>query len=132
MTSIEFLKIAPLIYFKYAPLRWNLTRQEYQLTTRNRRTSDKTSTRHFDENFPAGSVRFGCDILSAMKKSLHPPHVVENDDVVPNAAFPFCKYDGSDDDGVHVDAYGERFCNAFQVRIPLQIHYFSQHQMILF
>ena len=50
-----------------------------------------------------------------MQKSLHPPHVVDNGNIVPNAAFPFCKYDGDDEDGVLVGEYGDRFCNAFQV-----------------
>ncbi len=83
--------------------------------SRTRRTSDVPSGRQFDENFPAGSIKFGPDILSTMKKSLHPPHVVENGRIVPNAVFPFCKYDGDDDDGVLVEDYGDRYCNAFQV-----------------
>jgi hypothetical protein len=36
--------------------------------------------------------------------------------IVPNAAFPFCKYDGNDNDGTLLKEYGDRYCNAFQVQ----------------
>jgi len=55
-----------------------------------------------------------------MRKSLHPPHLIEKnlfdkDEIIPNAAFPFCKYDGDDEDGTLLPEYGDRYCNAFQV-----------------
>ena len=72
------------------------------------------------DNFPAGSVRFGPELLDTMRKSLHPPHLIEKnlfdkDEIIPNAAFPFCKYDGDDEDGTLLPEYGDRYCNAFQV-----------------
>jgi hypothetical protein len=86
-------------------------------TSRDRRTSDKTSHQHPDD-FPAGSVRFGPELLDTMTKSLHPPHVVDDKmRIVPNAAFPFCKYDGDDTDGTLLPEYGDKYCNAFQVNI---------------
>ena len=35
--------------------------------------------------------------------------------IVPNAAFPFCNYNGNDAEGVMLEEYNERYCNGFQV-----------------
>jgi hypothetical protein len=48
------------------------------VTARDRRTSDKWNG-HFADDFPAGSVKFGPEILATLKKSMHPPHLIEND-----------------------------------------------------
>jgi hypothetical protein len=50
-----------------------------------------------------------------MKRSLHPPHVVENTETIPNAAFPFCRYDNDPTVGKSVNVYKENYCQAFQV-----------------
>ena len=36
--------------------------------------------------------------------------------MIPNAAFPFCGYNGNYSDGILVKEYNERYCNAFQVK----------------
>ena len=83
--------------------------------SRDRRNVDKPAHQFLD-NLPMGSVDFGAELLDTMRKSIHPPHVIDNDRIVPNAAFPFCKYDGDDSDGTLLPEYGDRYCNAFQVR----------------
>ena len=66
------------------------------------------------DNLPIKSIGLDSELLDTMKKSLHPPHVVENGRVVPNAAFPFCNYGRREGDGVQLPEYGDRFCDDFQ------------------
>ena len=70
--------------------------------------------RLMSDNLSVKSIGFDSELLDSMKKSLHPPHVVENGRIVPNAAFPFCKYGRREGDGVLLPDYGDRFCDDFQ------------------
>ncbi len=67
-----------------------------------------------NDNLPIERIGIDSELLDTMKKSLHPPHVLENGKIVPNAAFPFCKYGSREGDGILLPEYGERYCNAFQ------------------
>ena len=81
--------------------------------SRDRRNTDKPPHQFLD-NLPMGSVIFDEELLDTMRKSIHPPHLIDKDKIIPNAAFPFCKYDG-DSEGTLLPEYGDRYCNAFQV-----------------
>ena len=65
-------------------------------------------------NLPSESISFDSEFLDTMKKSLHPPHAIENGKIVPGAAFPFCKYGSREGDGILLREYSERYCNSFQ------------------
>ena len=72
------------------------------------------SSSALQNNLPSESIRFDSELLDMMKKSLHPPHAIENGKIVPGAAFPFCKYGSREGDGIVLPEYGERYCNSFQ------------------
>ena len=41
--------------------------------------------------------------------------------IIPNAAFPFCGYNGNFNEGVYVEEYDEHYCSGFQVKMILNI-----------
>ena len=73
-------------------------------------------------------LTFTPELLSRMRPSLHPPHVVEeraHETLTgrterahePNAAFPFCWYDDKLDAGTGgFGGYNETYCDSFQVQ----------------
>jgi len=64
-----------------------------------------------------------------MRRSLHPPHVVEKSEAVPNAAFPFCKYDNDPTVGKYLHNYKENYCKAFQVSSFIGLRLFIECEM---
>ena len=97
----------------------HLSNEEQDRNVGNAKKSDSAFERRhrrsqMSDNLPIERIGIDSELLDTMKKSLHPPHVIENGKIVPNAAFPFCKYGRREGDGILLPEYGERYCNDFQ------------------